>query len=168
MWGFFFPARRQLSANSSSTCKSGDHSKAKKLNRLNTSNLRGILQPLKSAHLFPSAFWSVWQLCPCTWQNWVWAGFSAVLTGTAPCLITLVKQLRLLLCSLSSMLEGAHDLLLLLLYQKGIQQQCFPPDPQSPRHSCRNCLEHRWSKEWPIRFGQNRKAAVGSRPVPLL
>lgn len=59
--------------------------------------------------------------------------------------------------------EDAHDLLLLLLYQKGIQQQCFPLGPQFPRHSCRNCLEHRQSKEQPIRFG-----AVGSRPVLLL
>lgn len=157
MWGVFF----QPEDNYQQTCKSGDHSKAKKLNRLNTSNLRGISQLLTSAHLFPSTFWSVWQLCPCRWFL-----CCAHRHSTLPEHSSEAAQIAAVFPAQHA--EGAHDLLLLLLYQKGIQQQCFPPGPQSPKHSCRNCLEHRRSKEWPIRFGENRKAAVGSRPVPLL
>lgn len=57
--------------------------------------------------------------------------------------VKVLKQLKLTQCQLPSTSEGTDYLLLLLLCQKGIQQQCFPPDPQSPRHSCRNYLEWR-------------------------
>lgn len=57
--------------------------------------------------------------------------------------VKVLKQLKLTQCQLPSTSEGTDYLLSLLLCQKGIQQQCFPLDPQSRGHSCRSYLEWR-------------------------